>query len=113
MYRAALEHLLFEQGFKTGMLGAKMQELTTAIAAGTAPAWAQNLNAAYLTVIGKLGNAAIHAGDGDVNKQAALDRGLLTQLEITFTELLRVVYERQHEEAANLAALNAVLAALK
>src|SRR6266487_4665846 len=36
MYRAALEHLLYEQGYKAKMLGPKLGELEQAIKAGTA-----------------------------------------------------------------------------
>jgi hypothetical protein len=37
MFRGALEHLLFEQGYKEGMCGQKLADLEKAIAAGTAP----------------------------------------------------------------------------
>jgi hypothetical protein len=61
-------------------------------------------------VIKKLGDAAIHPGDGRVERQEALDNALLRQLEITFAELLAVVYEREHEEAERLEALKSALA---
>ncbi len=110
MYRAALEHLLFEQGYTVRMAGPKIAALEQDIAAGTAKQWARDLKSEYLTVIKKLGDAAIHPGDGDVSRQAALDNALLRQLEITFGELLAVVYEREHEEAERLEALKQALA---
>lgn len=109
MYRAALEHLLFEQGYTRRMLGPKIEDLNKAIQDRSAPRWALDLNPAYLTVVNKLAAAAIHPGDGDVGGQAAFDREILTQLEITMSELVRVVYEREHEERSRLTALEAAL----
>ena len=45
MFRGALEHVLFEQGFKLGMCGRKLSDLEAAVKAGTAPKWAQELTA--------------------------------------------------------------------
>jgi hypothetical protein len=109
MYRSALEHLLYEQGFEMRMLGPKIGALEQGIQDGSAPRWARDLNPAYLTAIKKLGDAAIHPGEGDVGRQASLDSSLLRQLRITFSELLQVVYEREHEEAERLAALRQAL----
>jgi hypothetical protein len=110
MYRAALEHLLHEQDFTTRMLGPKIDALEKAIDNGTAPQWALDMNRDYLTVIKNLGNAAIHPGGGDVTRQAALDSDLLRLIRITFSELLQVVYEREHEETSRLSALREALA---
>jgi hypothetical protein len=108
MYRASLEHLLFERGFTRRMLGPKIEDLKNAIKDGSAPKWAMDLDPAYISVINKLANAAIHPGDeGNVSKQATFDREILTQLEITLSELVRVVYEREQEERSRLAALQA------
>jgi hypothetical protein len=109
MYRSALEHLLHEQGFTRRMLGPKIEDLMAAIKDGTAPKWAVDLNPSYLKVINKLANAAIHPGDGDVTNQETFDREILTQLEITMSELVRVAYEREHEEKSRLDALEAAL----
>jgi hypothetical protein len=92
------------------MLGPKIVALLREIEAGTAKQWARDLRSEYLTVIKKLGDAAIHPGDGRVERQEALDNALLRQLEITFAELLAVVYEREHEEAERLEALKSALA---
>lgn len=91
MYRSALEHLLYDQGYTDRMLGPKLAALQHDIEGGTAKKWAQDLQSQYLTVIKKLGDAAIHPGDGRVDRQSALDNALLRQLEITFGELLAVV----------------------
>jgi hypothetical protein len=107
MYRAALEHLLFEQGYTVRMLGPKLEALTKDIKNSTAKKWALDLNPAYLTVVNKLAAGAIHPGDGDVSTQAAFDREILTQLQVTMSELVQVVYEREHEEKSRLEALEA------
>lgn len=113
MYRAALEHLLHEQGFTTGMLNSKILELDAAITAGRAPAWARDLDTAYLKVIKELGNGAIHTNGGDVTKQWSLDSSLLALVEVTFAALLQVVYEIPQKKAATLAALKAKAALVK
>jgi hypothetical protein len=110
MYRAAIEHVLYEQGFTDRMLGPKLKALQAAINDGTAPKWASELDAAYLSVINQLAAGAIHPGDGDVAKQSTFDSEILTQLEITLAELVHVVYERHHEEQARLDALKAAAA---
>jgi hypothetical protein len=113
MYRAGLEHLLHEQGFRRKMLGPKIGELNDAIKAGKAPKWAMELDAAYLMVIGKLGNLSIHpTEEGDAANQAMIDVQLLTQVQITIAGLLELVYERDHREAERLAALEAAVKAL-
>jgi hypothetical protein len=109
MYRAALEHVLFEQNFTRRTLGAKLEDLGKAIVAGAAPKWALELDPAYLTVINKLANAAIHPGDGDVTAQATFDTEILMQLEIAVGVLMDVIYEREHKDKARLAALQAAL----
>jgi hypothetical protein len=113
MYRSALEHLLYEQGYTDRMLGPKLAALQRELADGTAKKWARDLKSEYLTVIKKLGDAAIHPGDGSAERQQALDDALLRQLEITFNELLAVVYEREHEEAERLEALKSALEAVE
>ena len=109
MFRAALEHLLFQQGFTDKMLGPKISALKTQREDGTAPRWAMDLDDAFLEVIGKLGNAAIHPGDGDVEKQNVLDGRLIQLLTVTFSELLIDVYELERQTAARLNELQGVL----
>lgn len=93
MYRGALEHLLFDQGYKAGMLGKKLEQLEAALAAGTAPAWARDLETDFLAVLKDLGNAAIHPNSGDTSKQSALDGELLARVKQVFLNLLDLVYE--------------------
>jgi hypothetical protein len=74
MYRAALERLLFEQGYRKGMLNAKIE----ALEANPDPSkWQRDLDPEYLTVIKDLGNASIHPNDGDITKQQMLDAALV------------------------------------
>lgn len=107
MYRAALEHLLYEQGYTSGMLHAKIEALVEEIEDGNAPKWARDLDPTYLDTIKQIGNGAIHTNGGDVTKQAALDRGVLDALRVTMSELLEVVYERPAKEAERRAKLKA------
>ncbi len=69
MYRAALEHLLFEQGYTTRELGPKLGALDRDVTAGKGPPWAHRLNLAFLKVLKDLGNYSIHPNDGDVAGQ--------------------------------------------
>jgi hypothetical protein len=107
MFRGALEHLLFEQGFKNGTCGTKLKELEKAIADGTAPKWARELDGEFLQVMKQLGDGAIHPGDGDIKKQAVLDVALIAQLTHTFQMLLFTIYELPHEKQKRLAGLKA------
>jgi hypothetical protein len=79
MFRGALEHLLFEQGFTKGTCGTKLIDLEKAVAAGTAPKWANELDGEFLQVMKKLGDGPIHPGDGDVGKQAACPKSSLRE----------------------------------
>ena len=56
MYRTALEHLLYNQGYTKGMLNTKINELENGINSGTAPRWALNLDVEILKIIKDLGN---------------------------------------------------------
>ena len=109
MFRGALEHLLFEQGFKTGMCGKKISDLEKAIEAKTAPKWADELNTEFLTVMKQLGDGSIHPNDGDVTQQAKLDNELIARVRHTFQMLLFLVYELPHEKQNRLLALQAAV----
>jgi hypothetical protein len=102
MFRSALEHLLHEQGFTEGMLGKRLDALENS---ANPPWWRDQLHKDYLKVINNLGSAAIHANDGDVGQQAIFEEQLLREVRELFTELLDLVYEREHEKASRLARL--------
>jgi hypothetical protein len=105
MYRAALDSLLFEQGYTVRMCGKKLEKLEADIAAGTAPKWAADLNTEFLAVLKALGDASIHPNDGDVTTQDALDAELVRKVRETFLYLLYLVYEAPHERDKRLTAL--------
>jgi hypothetical protein len=107
MFRGALEHLLFEQGFKNGMCGTKLKDLEAAIAAGTAPKWAQELDGEFLQAMKQLGDGAIHPNSGNVDEQKKLDGDLIVKLTHTFQMLLLVIYELPHEKQRRLVGLRA------
>lgn len=113
MYRGALEHLLFEQGYKTGMLGKKLEALESAVGKGAAPKWAADLDTEFLAVLKDLGNGSIHPNDGDVTKQSVLDEELLRKVRQTFLMLLFLVYEAPHKKQEHLAALKTKAQILK
>ena len=69
------------------------------------------MDAEYLTVMGKLGNAAIHPHDGGIEPQRAFDASFLRDIETFFVGLLDEVYEVSARKAANLARLKGGLAA--
>lgn len=113
MFRAALEFLLMDQGYKERMLGPKLQALEKGIADGTAPKWTLDLDTAFLKVIKDLGNASIHAEDPDVSKQSQLDTDLYMRVAQTFQELVDLIYEDPLRKAKRLSALQATAASLK
>ncbi len=113
MFRAALDHLLFEQGYKSGMLGQRLAALEADIVAGTAPKWATDLETDYLSAMNKLGAGFIHTNDGDVKKQESLDNELLAAVQETFIALLFLVYEVPHQKGERLKELRAKAQFLK
>jgi hypothetical protein len=104
MYRAALEQLLFHEGFRSGMLAAKIGAV---LSASPPPPWLRDLHPEFLEVLKDLGNAAIHPNDGDVERQRAFDAALLRQVRELFVELLNEVYELPHQRTARLEAMKA------
>jgi Domain of unknown function (DUF4145) len=113
MYRAALEHLLYEQKFTDGMLDKKIKDLEAAIKDGTAPKWARELDTEYLHVIKLLGNGSIHPNGGDIGKQASFDTSLVAAVETLFADLLVEVYEIDKTRQERLARLKSVAVGLK
>ena len=107
MFRGALEHLLFEQGFKGGMCGQKLADLEAAIKVGTAPKWASELDSEFLKVMKQLGDGAIHPNDGNIDAQKVLDGALIAKLTHTFQMLLFLIYELSHEKQRRLDGLKA------
>ncbi len=102
MYRAALEHVLHEQGYTDGMLGKRIVAL---MEDEEPPEWRVRLGDEYLAVINKLANAAIHANNGDVSQQLVFDAELLRGVRELFIELLDEIYEQPKIRADRLARL--------
>ncbi len=113
MFRGALENLLFEQGYQTGMLGTKLNQLEENIKRGAAPKWAMEIDTDFLQVMKDLGNASIHPNDGDVEKQKLLDNGLISKMKSTFNLLLFLVYELPHKKGSMLQELRGKAGLLK
>jgi hypothetical protein len=93
MYRAAVEQLLYEQGYQTGMLNRKITELEAHQTNGGGPAWVHDLDPEFLRVLKDLGNGSIHPNGGDITRQAALDADLIVDVRATVEMLLELVYE--------------------
>jgi hypothetical protein len=113
MFRAALEQLLYGQGYQAGMLDRKIKDLEAAIADNSAPAWARELDTDYLKAIKELGNGAIHTNGGDVKKQENLDSQLIVAVEATVAGLLHLIYEIPHMKMTRLTDLKAKATLLK
>ena len=94
MYRSALEMLLYEQGYTSGLLGKKISNL---LSDPTPPDWRDQIHPDYLDALQKIGNGAVHPNDGDVKRQQVLDRELLGLLRAVFEEILDVIYERPNQ----------------
>jgi uncharacterized protein DUF4145 len=95
MYRAALEHLLDDQGF-TG----KTLQLRIQAAVAAQPSWLGHLDDQLMGAIRRLGNRAVHVNGGDFSKQLSLDRELVREIEQVFLEVLDEIYEAPARRAA-------------
>jgi len=93
MYRGALEHILYEQGYKVGMLGKKISNLCTDIDNKIAPQWAMELDTDLLKYLKDLGNGSIHANDGDIEQQKIFDKQLLIKVDDFFKIIIFTIYE--------------------
>lgn len=102
MYRAAMDFILFDQGYKTGMLGKKIEKLEEDINNKNAPKWAMEIDIDYIKVIKEIGNSSVHPNDGDVEKQKEIDSKLLNIVDIIFSELLDKIYEQPIRSKTNL-----------
>lgn len=110
MYRAALDQLLFHEGYTNGTLGVKIRELGEA---DPAPPWYADLDPAYLEVINWIGSGAIHPNDGDVDRQKVIDRDITEAVDALFTEILDLVYERPEQKKERLSTVRRVAEHLK
>ena len=88
--------VLFEQGFKKGILDKKIRD---AFQGASAAPWATQIEPEFLNVIKNLGNGAIHPNDGDIVKQKVLDDDLLQNLQLVFKRLLWTIYEKPAKAA--------------
>lgn len=111
MYRGALEHVLFDQGYKMRMAGRKIEALEKDMKAGKAPLWAR-VDPEFLKVIKSLADFAVHPNDGDIAKQNEIDSHLLAAVRKAFEEILLQVYEEPGRQAASKASMKAALAAM-
>ena len=114
MFRAALEMLLYNEGFKEGMLGEKINKLNKDINDGTAPKWAMDLQETeMLELMNKIASGAIHPNDGDIERQQVIDNELLLIIEDVFMSLLHMVYEVPARKKASLVTMRSASVKLR
>jgi hypothetical protein len=113
MFRSALEHVLHESGYTEGMCGAKLAALAKDVEGGKGPPWTKNLTVDDLSVLNRLGNAAVHPNGGDIGVQSTFDEGLLIAVSVTFSALLDAVYQRPKAEERRRQKLTAALTQTK
>lgn len=94
MYRAALEQVLFEQGYTNGMLGQKLIKLDEDILKDNAPKWTKEFDIDFLRYIKEIGNGAIHSNEGNIERQKDIDNDLIKVVDIVLEELLDKIYEQ-------------------
>lgn len=92
MYRSALEHLLFEQGFK-GKLNDQIRALVAQCDRGAGPSWAATFDHDFLDLFRKIGNMSVHTNNGDISEQKKIDDELLQAIRSVMMILLDLVYE--------------------
>ena len=102
MYRAALDFLLFEQGYTQGMLGNKIKKLEEDRENNCGPKWAMEIEPQFLEAIKDIGNSSIHPNDGNIKNQEEIDENLLNLVDIVFSELLDKIYEQPIRSKNNL-----------
>ena len=91
-----IEHLLFDHGYKDGMLGEKIKNLFKDVKNGEAPKWATDLDETFLNLLKDLGNGSIHPNDGNTSKQAELDLNLINSVYLAFRALPFIAYDAPH-----------------
>jgi len=102
MYRTALDAILFNAGYREGMVGNKIAALERDIAACHGPLWARTLLPPYLKVIKDLGNSSLHVSNEDLTEERAIDDDLIQEVELTIHTLLDEAYEKEARDKARL-----------
>ncbi len=97
MYRAALECLLFDQGFKNGMLSNKIKEFED-----KRPEWSRGLDNEFMGIIKDLGNDSIHPNKGNIDVQKKFDEESLSDVELTLIQLIERAYVQPAKEMERL-----------
>lgn len=93
MYRAAVEQMLFDQGYTDRMLGPKIQAMERDRREETGPSWVREIQEGVLTLLKRLGDGAIHPNGGDISRQQAIDTEVLGWVDDLIGGLLDQIYE--------------------
>ncbi|MHA6530196.1 DUF4145 domain-containing protein [Paenibacillus sp. BAC0078] len=113
MYRTAIEQILVGEGYTVRMLGPKIQNLIKDIENSTGPKWASDIDVDFLQYIKKLGDSAIHANDGDIDRQKNLDNELIISVKEAISFLLYAIYESAHKKKTLLEGLKSTLESMR
>lgn len=113
MFRTALDHLLFEQGFRENTLAEKIHAMRTELRDGNLAIWAHDVDAKFLEVAQYLGERSALPVDAEFAEKATLDERSCLLIQATFAYLLFVTYELPHQRESALASLHANAAALR
>jgi hypothetical protein len=93
MYRVVIDQVMLQQGFKKGMLGAKLDALQKALSDGTAPTPCKGLSPKLLTALKDISDATLHASEEEFAAVKAMDEEVIRNIEAVVAGLLDTVYE--------------------
>ncbi|MCL6605664.1 MAG: DUF4145 domain-containing protein [Paenibacillus sp.] len=113
MYRTAVEQILVGEGYTVRMLGPKIQNLIKDIESSAGPKWASDIDIDFLQYIKRLGDSAIHANDGDIERQKNLDNELILSVKEAISFLLYAIYESAHKKKTLLEGLKSTMESMK
>jgi len=101
MYRAALEHFLYREGFTAVRMSEKIKALRTEKRGESPRPWVAEVDDVALDLLKQLADGALHTNEGDISRQEAFDSDLLASVELVLAALLHAVYETgaAHEAA--------------
>ncbi len=105
MFRTALDAVLYEAGYKDGMVGQKINKLESDIRETKAPKWATDLNIEFMKILKNLGNSSLHISKDDISAEKSITDSDIKQCELALSRLLYFVYEKDASEQDHLTAL--------
>jgi len=108
MFRTALDAVMFDAGYREGMLGQKIAKLERDITDSKAPKWATEINIEFMKILKNLGNSSLHISKEDITAEKSISDVDIKQAELALSRLLHFVYEKDAEEREHLESLRAL-----